>query len=680
MWSVFQRLSGHTAACWFCHETTKLAPTTDTHDWFCTRCQNHNTLDAAGNIVDARAEMYQEAPTARRPVPVADAAPQAFCTTCQRNQELVRQILASYLPDEDDPEHASRVAGADEYARALRRRYPLVCRACQRTVDQRLQEQAQWLCRRQLAGALARSSERVLGPHTLLPSLRRKPVVVTWIACAIVALIGCPLATWAWYYYMAAEAATRSASDWRTTACVGFALAALTYMARWLNPLWLYVAYNPGVRVAGLALYKRRLVRLAVVRGCAALLQPQHWVLWVLVGSYDVALTVLAFGSVCTRTGKRQQQQQQQQQRHCDDSARSETARASGAAPLDLPLRSFESMSFGPSETNMDQDDSFWGASLADPPPSRSAWLDGGQHQQPEAGSSGDETNTEIMFGLDTLTFESPLRQKGAFSRKQSAEAMDVDVRAPALSNRRNITDQLLLHRRQTNSRAYSDVSGPRPFEAFKFHRDVPTGLESKLSAFSIDDDDDGSYQGPFGSSAMDLRLLDMAPYALVLRMCLVGCVVGSWFSAWMHAAWLMRITLVAALLCVAARKWMSLTQQSGPGVKGVAWAAGAGLLLAALIGIPVLYALHGLDGYPSVVGIPNGEQEGPGIGAPHVAHWWPSVLVRWLQARPLVGHSLWCFLDARRNTACIDRRSLPPLVRLDWSAEATALLYIALV
>ncbi|KAJ1888989.1 hypothetical protein LPJ81_006214, partial [Coemansia sp. IMI 209127] len=433
-------------------------------------------------------------------------------------------------------------------------------------------------------------------------------------------------------------------------------------MARWLNPLWLYVAYNPGVRVAGLALYKRRLVRLAVLRGCAALVQPQHWALWALVGSYDVALTVLALGSVCARTGKRQQQQQQQ--RHCDDSARSETARASGGGPPDLPLLSFESMSFGPSESNRDQDDSFWGASLADPPASQFAWRGGSQHQRPDAGSSGDETNTEIVSGLDTLTFESPLRPKVGFSRKQSAEAMDVDVRTPALSNRRNITDQLLLQRRQTNSRAPSDVSGPRPFEAFKFHRDVPTGLESKLSAFSIDDDedDDGSYQGPFGSSAMDLRLLGIAPYALVLRMCIVGCVVGSWFSMWMHVAWLVRIALAAALLCVGARKWMSLAQP-GSVVKGVAWAAGAGLLLAALIGIPVLYALQGLDEYPSVAGIPDGEEERPGIVAPHVAHWWASVLVRWPQTRPLVGHSVRCFLDAHSNTACASHRSLPPLV-----------------
>ncbi|KAJ1960119.1 hypothetical protein GGI12_003976 [Dipsacomyces acuminosporus] len=107
--------------------------------------------------------MFRESPLPNTRSPAAPASselrysPNVFCDTCQRNQELVRQILSEYLPDEDENEYAFRVGRLDEYEQSVRRRYPVVCRSCQSKVDERLQRQAQWMCRKELASALKRS-------------------------------------------------------------------------------------------------------------------------------------------------------------------------------------------------------------------------------------------------------------------------------------------------------------------------------------------------------------------------------------------------------------------------------------------------------------------------------------------------------------------------------------------
>ncbi|KAJ2559149.1 hypothetical protein EV175_000480 [Coemansia sp. RSA 1933] len=673
MWSVFQRLSGAhpTASCWFCHETTTLVPPATTRDWFCARCKNHNTLDAAGNIVDPRADMFSEPATttqARRSAPGThddNTLPQVFCATCQRNQELVCQILAAYLPDEDDPEYTRRVEDADAYAHSLRRRYPLVCRSCQGRVDQRLQMQAQWMYRRELASALSRSehartrgASRTLQPQ---PSLRRKHVVVTWIVCATAALVFCPVAAVLWYYMVVGAMAPRI-----DVGAAGVAIAVLTFMARLLNPLWLYVAYNPGVRVSGLPLYKRRLSRLAALRMVAAVLQAVHCPLaiWVLVIAYDLALTVLAVRSIRTRTGKRLRLDIPTAVAATAD-ANKPVGSTGTRPPVDLPLTSFESMSFGPSESNRDQDDSFWDAGAVNEP--QASWRSH-QRRPEDGGSSGDETstvNTEVISGLDTLTFGSlsPWRSSTA-RRKDKAEAMDVDVLTSAMmggninnkssSSSRNLADQL-VQRRQSSAAVQSNAN-PRPFEAFRFQRDIPTGLESKLSAFTLDDEDDGSYQGLFGSAAMDLRLLGpSAPHALALslRLSIALCTVGSWFGdalvvAPLWCAWPVRLALTAALLATACR--------SAPTGLAMWRRVLAGILLAVLVGVPVFCTFRGVAA-----------EEEPA---------WAMMALRWPQTRLRISRSLQCALDTQ-SSHCVGR--LPLLVQADWLADAAALLYLIL-
>ncbi|KAJ2712435.1 hypothetical protein H4R19_002754, partial [Coemansia spiralis] len=275
IWSV---LTGgrSTVTCWFCHAQTQLPRSTadaDTSDdWLCYRCDNRNARDAHGNLVDAWPDMYQETAHSPRAGSRVHGRPDdsaAFCASCQRNQELVRQILAVYLPDEDDPDYQSRFDQADEYAQALRRRYPLVCRQCQLRVNERLQQQAQWMQRRELGSALRRSDSARSQPARVLPSLRRRRAVLAWCVCAAVGLAVCVLAAWAWYVHLLVSSQPLVAP----AAAAGLGIALLTSMLRMLNPLWLYAARHPGVRAGGLAVYRRRVARLALLRALAAVTQ-----------------------------------------------------------------------------------------------------------------------------------------------------------------------------------------------------------------------------------------------------------------------------------------------------------------------------------------------------------------------------------------------------------------------
>ena len=53
-----------------------------------------------------------------------------FCGACQRNQTLLTNILAEYLPDEDDPKYEAFLASYDAYKKELEDRYPQVCATC----------------------------------------------------------------------------------------------------------------------------------------------------------------------------------------------------------------------------------------------------------------------------------------------------------------------------------------------------------------------------------------------------------------------------------------------------------------------------------------------------------------------------------------------------------------------
>ncbi|KAJ1817529.1 hypothetical protein LPJ60_004789 [Coemansia sp. RSA 2675] len=538
--------------------------------------------------------MYQESPLPRRLHLAGDSSDsqrvQVFCSTCQRNQELVCQILSAYLPDEDDPEYSYRVQNAEDYARSLQRRYPLVCRACQSKVDDKLQQQAQWIYRRELASALHRSERaRKYSPHMQpQPTLRRKGMVVTWLACALVGLVFSQIAMWLWYAYVCSVRPGPSVN----VAGIGLALSLLTYLSRMLNPLWLYIACHPGMRAFGLPLYKRRVARLSILRLVSGLLQLAGLSarIWPALALYDLALCFFAAKDLRARGSLRPPSRQGSQttvsEKTQGELLEDSDSLATTAMDTQRALSSLQSLSFGSSEANRDQDDSFFGTDFASSSDIRwgrrpSAYKRPGRAHLADADSSGDEgtVNTDVMSGLNSMSMGLGSRKHSA--RPAIAESMDVDVQ-PLLTTGMA---------RPVGSANAAKPAAPRPFEPFRFNREKSTGLEMKMSSFSLDDDD-GSYQGMFGSSTMDSRLLGMPQRLGYFGVLAVAGLVGTWLLGrhvpW-WCFWLVRAALAAELSTVVLTR---PTQTATPQLALIRRAVTVGLLVC-LVGVPAFVTLR---------------------------------------------------------------------------------------
>jgi len=91
-----------------------------------------------GNITDPPIEEIATAPAtsfqymrSRSPTPAMQApVDDIFCDMCQRNQTLYTNLLAEFIPEEDDPEYEKYLAAYDDYKVELEIRYPQVCQAC----------------------------------------------------------------------------------------------------------------------------------------------------------------------------------------------------------------------------------------------------------------------------------------------------------------------------------------------------------------------------------------------------------------------------------------------------------------------------------------------------------------------------------------------------------------------
>ncbi|KAJ2233977.1 hypothetical protein IWW45_003774 [Coemansia sp. RSA 485] len=577
MWSLFGR-KGTTVTCWFCNQKTWL-PQPDNNsaetpnDWHCNKCDNQNTIDKQGNIVDSRDEMYKEAPVPVQHTRFEEKKARVFCSSCQRNQELVCQILSSYLPDEEDPEYNDRLQNAEKYASQLRRRYPLVCRNCQSRVDERLQQQAQWVYRRELANALKKSANaRNTAPlMQVQPTLRKKGMVVTWFVCAIIALFVCPLSMWIWYLYAFLGRLPDSAVSFGAALFLAFT----TYFSRLLNPLWLYLAFNPGMRVSGLPMYRRRVTYLTWLRLAATCLRTASLpaFAWIAITAADISLCLLAACSLRTRSGRRPRSSKKSQPSHQAETDGSSQSNLAPSADPQQTFASFQNLSFGLSETNMDQDDTLAGLNLGSSQDSQ--WTrrpsfkrrTNNKYQTGTASVSSDEdddTNekhahmsSDLMAGLGTMSFGS----QSTRTNNRETEDMEVDLvslmgpSAPIGSGSSSNFGNGL-----TNSKPFSNTQGkaafaggpskPRPFEAFRFQRQNSTGLEHKMSSFSLSDSDDDSYQGLFGSIAMDSWFLGgLQRLGTVQGMAAIGSVctllMGTLLPLWVF--WVERALLITA-------------------------------------------------------------------------------------------------------------------------------------
>lgn len=128
------------------------------------------TNEQRGNITDPPLETvatflstairYTHTPS-RSPSPVMSVNVESpFCDNCQRNQALVRYLLAEYLPDEDHADYAKYEASFDGYRAQQEERYPQVCKKCEARVNDQIRNAGYAAKADNFARMLGKSSEK----------------------------------------------------------------------------------------------------------------------------------------------------------------------------------------------------------------------------------------------------------------------------------------------------------------------------------------------------------------------------------------------------------------------------------------------------------------------------------------------------------------------------------------
>ncbi|EAU92703.1 hypothetical protein CC1G_01748 [Coprinopsis cinerea okayama7 len=149
--------------------------------------------------------MYQEhlnrASFSKRASPSKDRLPNLhrpgpFCHTCQLNQQVIVNLLSTYLPPPEHPEYKQRVKNLPQYKESLYTRYPPLCEACRPAVEEEIQHKDQMARRKALGGWLKGGKERqrrVSGT----PGLKEKIIVesihwrirgVLWLSFSFVSI------------------------------------------------------------------------------------------------------------------------------------------------------------------------------------------------------------------------------------------------------------------------------------------------------------------------------------------------------------------------------------------------------------------------------------------------------------------------------------------------------------
>ncbi|GAC99561.1 hypothetical protein PHSY_007163 [Pseudozyma hubeiensis SY62] len=151
--------------------TTSTISTGTPTNWFCSSCHCQNVAKLDGTPVEQYTRpMWDEAWNRDRSRLMRHMRPRAstsvqsssdrfretgglgphsknsftFCHTCQTNQVLTLNMLADYLPSEDDPGYEKKLRNLPEYEASLASRYPPVCSDCAPRVQERITERDQF--------------------------------------------------------------------------------------------------------------------------------------------------------------------------------------------------------------------------------------------------------------------------------------------------------------------------------------------------------------------------------------------------------------------------------------------------------------------------------------------------------------------------------------------------------
>lgn len=258
------------AQCFYCNQpsrNTALKPGTR-QQWTCDNCQVVNYLDEHGQITDPPLEVVASSPV--RPVQYArDRSPSAippaesqpvFCQTCQRNQVLVQNLMAEYIPDEDDPSYEENMRTAEDYRLECEMRYPVVCDDCVGQVRDQITAAGYRAKTDQLAKMLERSEKAKKMMYT-----PRQIWTLRLLGLAKRAYIADVIAGLAWHGVAIASSPNledlagvrlwnglSSSIDAALVLRVAQAAVSLDFFTLWWNPVLPQKTTRPGGRLYGL--------------------------------------------------------------------------------------------------------------------------------------------------------------------------------------------------------------------------------------------------------------------------------------------------------------------------------------------------------------------------------------------------------------------------------------------
>jgi hypothetical protein len=110
----------------------------------CPHCEAVNYLDERGEITDPPIEVHTTSVQYARPAmratspELASPDQELFCRECLKNQYMLTQALAEYLPPPNHPDYHKFEASIEQYRQDLEHRYPQVCADCLPKVRNRI--------------------------------------------------------------------------------------------------------------------------------------------------------------------------------------------------------------------------------------------------------------------------------------------------------------------------------------------------------------------------------------------------------------------------------------------------------------------------------------------------------------------------------------------------------------
>ncbi|KAI9598382.1 Ima1 N-terminal domain-containing protein [Syncephalis fuscata] len=217
---------GKVVRCFYCHQKTRL-PLAQTasigadlslrkntkhkmetpYDWHCQYCQNRNLRDSQGELVDQVPAMFSELSNPisqwknntqfvetrrrRRCQGLSDTELLSddeelnipFCNGCLSNHNMVLQLLATYKPDESNPNFKDYDTAIEMYRIKVEERYPSLCKECAPRVENRIAQTNARVRARYFGESLLRSKKTPFVNN--LPLFRWWKVLI-WLSIFVV--------------------------------------------------------------------------------------------------------------------------------------------------------------------------------------------------------------------------------------------------------------------------------------------------------------------------------------------------------------------------------------------------------------------------------------------------------------------------------------------------------------